>query len=299
MGCAGDWTPGCEAAKLTLRADGIYAGTFDVPAGDYEYKVALNGSWDVNYGANGEPNGGNIAYTHRRRADHVLLEPEHQGGLLDRRGPRGDAARQLPVRDRMPRRLAARVPRVAHAGRRQGRRVHVRRPTTIPDGSYEVKVAHGLSWDENYGVGGVPGGGELLVHGDDGKLVEFRYTLATHVLEIVVTDPPLAGTGESRAHWVSEDTLAVAGRTARRGIRCRRDLDARALARRGARRRRRRRHGRRRADRARARPGRPLRRAAREVPAARGLPRAAPGRPRPRRGAAAAHRAARGRAVDG
>ena len=33
MGCAGDWAPGCEAAKLTLRADGIYAGTFDVPAG--------------------------------------------------------------------------------------------------------------------------------------------------------------------------------------------------------------------------------------------------------------------------
>ena len=23
MGCAGDWAPGCEAAKLTLRADGI------------------------------------------------------------------------------------------------------------------------------------------------------------------------------------------------------------------------------------------------------------------------------------
>ena len=44
MGCAGDWTPGCEAAKLTLRADGIWAGTFDLPAGDYEYKVAIDGS---------------------------------------------------------------------------------------------------------------------------------------------------------------------------------------------------------------------------------------------------------------
>jgi len=63
MGCAGDWAPGCEAAKLTLRADGIYSGTFDVAPGDYEYKVAVNGSWDVNYGANGEPNGGNITYS--------------------------------------------------------------------------------------------------------------------------------------------------------------------------------------------------------------------------------------------
>ena len=78
----------------------------------------------------------------------------------------------------------------------------------LADGSYEVKVAHGTSWDENYGVGGAPGGANYTFTATAGKLVEFRYTLATHVLEIVVTDPPLAGTGESRAHWVSEDTLA-------------------------------------------------------------------------------------------
>ncbi len=61
----------------------------------------------------------------RRRTDHVLLEPDHQGRLVHRRRPHGDAARQLPVRGRMPRRLAARMPRLAHAGRRQGRRLHV------------------------------------------------------------------------------------------------------------------------------------------------------------------------------
>ncbi|MFB9311411.1 hypothetical protein ACFFRL_19690 [Agromyces hippuratus] len=78
----------------------------------------------------------------------------------------------------------------------------------IPDGAYETKVAHGRSWDENYGVGGAPGGANYQFTATTGKLVEFRYTLATHVLEIVVTDPPLAGTGETRAHWVGEDTLA-------------------------------------------------------------------------------------------
>ena len=31
----------------------------------------------------------------------------------------------------------------------------------IPAGSYEVKVTHGLSWDENYGQDGVPGGGNI------------------------------------------------------------------------------------------------------------------------------------------
>ncbi|MEK8225523.1 hypothetical protein NKG05_04400 [Oerskovia sp. M15] len=63
MGCAGDWAPGCEAAKLTKRADGVYAGTFDVPAGTYEYKVAINGSWDLNYGVGGATGGANATYT--------------------------------------------------------------------------------------------------------------------------------------------------------------------------------------------------------------------------------------------
>jgi hypothetical protein len=30
--------------------------------------------------------------------------------------------------------------------------------SSIPSGSYEVKVAHNRNWDENYGVGGAPGG---------------------------------------------------------------------------------------------------------------------------------------------
>ena len=58
-------------------------------------------------------------------------------------------------------------------------------------------------------MGGVPGGANYTFTATEGKLVEFRYTLATHVLEIIVTDPPLAGTGESRAHWLGEGTLVV------------------------------------------------------------------------------------------
>ena len=32
-----------------------------MPAGAFEYKAALNGSWDVSYGANAQPNGSNIS----------------------------------------------------------------------------------------------------------------------------------------------------------------------------------------------------------------------------------------------
>ena len=36
----------------------------DLPAGRYEYKAALNGNWDENYGADGARNGSNIVLDH-------------------------------------------------------------------------------------------------------------------------------------------------------------------------------------------------------------------------------------------
>ncbi|MBK8048739.1 MAG: hypothetical protein IPK16_17415 [Anaerolineales bacterium] len=60
-GCAGDWDPACAASELPQDAtDGIYQKAFDLPAGDFEYKVALNDSWDLNYGAGAAQNGANI-----------------------------------------------------------------------------------------------------------------------------------------------------------------------------------------------------------------------------------------------
>jgi hypothetical protein len=66
IGCASDWQPDCAKAHLTKGADGLWRGTFHLPlppAPDtkYEYKIAINDSWDVNYGADGVPNGGNIS----------------------------------------------------------------------------------------------------------------------------------------------------------------------------------------------------------------------------------------------
>ena len=55
----------------------------------------------------------------------------------------------------------------------------------IPAGSYEVKVAHGLSWAENYGQGGVPDGPNYqFTVPRDGATTTFTYDPATHVLTI-------------------------------------------------------------------------------------------------------------------
>ena len=52
LGCPGDWQPDCADTELTRDGDSTaYRAVFDVPAGTYEFKVAINGSWDENYGA--------------------------------------------------------------------------------------------------------------------------------------------------------------------------------------------------------------------------------------------------------
>jgi glycosidase/fibronectin type 3 domain-containing protein len=64
LGCAGDWDPGCLRSWLQdLDGDGIYSfETTALPAGNYESKVAINESWDENYGQGGVPGGANIGF---------------------------------------------------------------------------------------------------------------------------------------------------------------------------------------------------------------------------------------------
>lgn len=59
-GCEGEWNPACEATFMTLGDDGLYTLTVNIPAGEYEFKIALNGSWDENYGVDGVRDGDNI-----------------------------------------------------------------------------------------------------------------------------------------------------------------------------------------------------------------------------------------------
>ncbi|MFQ5419839.1 MAG: extracellular solute-binding protein [Anaerolineae bacterium] len=61
LGC-GDWDPACEATALT-EDGGLYIGSFSLPAGDYEVKVAHEGGWDENYGVDGVSGGDNYAFS--------------------------------------------------------------------------------------------------------------------------------------------------------------------------------------------------------------------------------------------
>ena len=159
MGCASQWQPDCSSAALARDPEsGLYTASFDLPKGDWEYKVAIGGTWDVSYGANGTPGGANIAYstteaatvtfyydpaTHRvwNTADGpvITLPGSLQSELGCTRGDNGG--------DWAPDCLAPlMVPR--------GDGTWTYSTDRLPAGSYELKVAHGLSWNENYGVDG-------------------------------------------------------------------------------------------------------------------------------------------------
>ena len=101
LGCPGDWQPECAATQLAPVAGspGVFRATFDVPAGAFEYKVALNGSWDENYGAGGAPGGANLALTAPGGARHLHLRPRHARHRRRRpQGPAGRARRALAPR---------------------------------------------------------------------------------------------------------------------------------------------------------------------------------------------------------
>ncbi|MGL4257766.1 MAG: alpha-amylase family glycosyl hydrolase, partial [Microbacterium sp.] len=62
LGCPEDWQPGCNTTDLAATGTaGVYAAEFDVPAGSYEYKVAVDDAWTESYGLNG--GGDNIPLT--------------------------------------------------------------------------------------------------------------------------------------------------------------------------------------------------------------------------------------------
>ncbi len=82
MGCAQDWQPDCEAAQLTLdEATSTWSITVSLPAGAYEYKIAINGSWAENYGAQGLKDGPNIPLELSAPAD-VTFTYDHATHLV-------------------------------------------------------------------------------------------------------------------------------------------------------------------------------------------------------------------------
>jgi glycosidase len=186
LGCPGDWQPDCAATHLAYDAnDDVWQGTFVVPAGSYEYKAALNDSWDENYGLHAVPGGANVPLAAPGTAVKFYFDAKSHW-VTDSKGSTiavapGSFQSELGCSgDWDPGCLRSWLQDVDGDG------VYTFETTALPAGSYDAKVALNEGWDENYGAGGVPGGANIpfTVPADNAK-VSFSYVAATHVLSIL------------------------------------------------------------------------------------------------------------------
>ncbi len=187
LGCPGDWDPACVATDLTYdAADDAWQATFTVPAGAWQYKVALNGGWTENYGANAALNGGNIALTLAAPATVKFYYSHGTHWITDNVtstiavAPGSFQSELGCPGDWQPDCLRSWLQDP------DGDHIYTLETTTIPVGTYEGKVALNEGWDVNYGQGGVPGGANIaFTVTAPGQKVTFRYDDSTHVLTIL------------------------------------------------------------------------------------------------------------------
>ncbi len=210
MGCPGDWQPGCSEAQLSLDAeDQVWKRTTTLPAGQYEYKAAIDGTWDENYGAGGAPNGGNVALD-LAAGQEVTFYYDHGTHWVtsDANGPIVTAAGSFQSELGCPGDWAPDCLR-SWLQDPDGDGTYTFTTDAIPAGSYEVKVTHGQTWDENYGQGGAAGGSNIAFDVPGGARVRFSYDLETHVLTV---STGVAGAAPDlsveRAQWLRDDLVA-------------------------------------------------------------------------------------------
>jgi len=186
-GCEGDWDPTCEVTALTMGDDGLYTGAFNLPAGDYEVKVALDGGWDVNYGVDGVAGGDNFAFSLAEDGS-VSFIYDPATFLLD-----VVVGEELAPMVNVPGSWQAAAgcegdwdPACAVTVLTMGDDGLYTAAFTLPAGDYETKVAIGGGWDVNYGVDGVAGGDNFAFSLAAEGTVTFTYDPATNLLEIAI-----------------------------------------------------------------------------------------------------------------
>jgi pullulanase-type alpha-1,6-glucosidase len=215
LGCPGDWQPDCEATALAFdETDQKWIGVFTLPAGTYEYKVAINGTWDENYGAGGERNGANII---------LILEQETRVKFI-----------YDPVTHWITDGVNAIIANVPGSFQSEigcpgdwqpdclrsllqdpdGDGVYEFRTAALPAGVYEAKVAINESWGLNYGADGRRDGANILFSvAEDNSEVLVTYNTADNQISITVGGQAGPAAGNllfAQAHWVSADTIAWA-----------------------------------------------------------------------------------------
>ncbi|WEK54490.1 MAG: pullulanase [Candidatus Cohnella colombiensis] len=215
LGHSEDWDPAANATEMTAIGNGTYTLTGTLPKGEYEYKVALNGTWDVSYGVgnytkpNAVGNGGNIVltlseetevtfyYNHNTHkvADSTYYTPIATGSL-----PRVAGSLQTVIGD-----SENWKPEVASNILTDTDFDNVYSVTVnVPIGSYEYKIVLGTTWDVAYPAS------NKVISLPQALPVTFTYNANTHDVAANFTIPADPGSpvpsGHIRIHYNGDTT---------------------------------------------------------------------------------------------
>ena len=201
-----DWKPDCALTHLKFDPDDdVWQGTFDLPAGNWEYKAALNDSWTESYGGSG----GNITLNLATPAtvkfyyDHKTHWITSNRNAVIATAPGSYQAALGCPGDWQPDCLRSWLQDP------DGDYTYVFSTTALPAGNYQTKVAINESWNENYGLNGVPGGGNIgFTVPRSCSQMFFVYNSSTHVLTVSASGAPKGNLNKAQAQWITRDTIA-------------------------------------------------------------------------------------------
>ena len=206
LGCTGDWQPDCATTDLGLDAgDGVWQGTFSVPAGNWEYKAALNDSWDENYGANAQFNGANIALSLagatdvRFYYDHVThWATDNVNSIIATAAGSFQSELGCPG-DWQPDCLRSWLQDPDGDG------TYEFSTNAIPAGDYEFKVALDEGWNESYPAG------NLAFTAATGDTVTITFDAAAKDVTVTVSPPAPVGATNVTIAGSLQDELGCPG----------------------------------------------------------------------------------------
>jgi hypothetical protein len=190
-----DWNINSDKTIMTYKGNGFYEFTTPValPAGDYEYKVALNHSWE----GGGVPSQGNLSF-HLVSASVVTFYYNYNTSSIT------DSTKYTPIAEEKLPRIVGTIQSAIVAGNnwdpasstaimRDYKFNNVYEYTAnVPKGNYEFKVTLGPSWDINYGLNGEQNGPNIPLNVAYDTKITFYYDSVSHN---IWTDynPPLTG----------------------------------------------------------------------------------------------------------
>lgn len=202
LGAGADWAPGDGTTIMKDAGNGKYQYTGKLPKGNYEYKIAIGGTWDTNYGADGAADGANmklkltkdteVTFTYDSATHKTTVSYAGQGSAEEKAATTAEAARPGSVQPTDVVLVGSLQDELGAAKewdpadgktimKSDGAGHHVF-TGKLPKGNYDFKIAVGGSWDVNYGANGEANGKNIALRLLKDHDVTFTYDDATHAV---------------------------------------------------------------------------------------------------------------------